>query len=211
MLYDQVTDLAPDLRAAWFNKAILYEHQLREPFEAIRCYLRAVDIEPTDIASTRSIGVLYYRNGHFKKARYWLEKLINWGERHHELTWMYERSKEEGQGRALAFISYSWCDKDAADRLRRALDAASIEYFIDQSRIPQVESFPEPRWQIEQGLAQSDTAIVLWSRHATRSRWVCLELCSTTAMLKKIVIHRLDDTALSLTKWTVTPRSSTAP
>lgn len=195
-LYDEVTALAPGFRNAWFNKALLLEWTLKRPDEAIRCYLRAVDIQPTDLASTRSIGVLYYRSGEFGKARYWLEKLINWGEKHPELLRMHQRCVDASRDRDLVFVSYSWSDREFVLSLLPELDREGIEYFIDRDRIPQDEALPELRWQIEQGLAQSDAVLLVCSERSLRSPWVNIELCSAIAMIKKVTVLVLDGAGL---------------
>ncbi|CAB1060105.1 hypothetical protein D1BOALGB6SA_4870 [Olavius sp. associated proteobacterium Delta 1] len=71
LTYGQVTERAPRLMEAWFNKAIVHE-RLWQGDEAIQCYLKAVDLAPTNVNASRSIGIHFFHKHQFSRARYWL-------------------------------------------------------------------------------------------------------------------------------------------
>ncbi len=195
VLYDQITDATPQMFEAWFNKAIICE-QLVDIEGAINCYYRAADIRPNDGNTTRGLAVMLFNGRHFRRARYWIEKAIRNGDRHPALPTMLRRCPPEASN-PLAFISYSWADRERVDRqILTVLESEGMEYFIDRNRIPQSKEMPELRWQIEVGIAQCDAVALVWSASASTSSYVRQELCSSLAMIKNLVPVLLDETPL---------------
>jgi formylglycine-generating enzyme required for sulfatase activity len=197
-LYDEVTQLNPASHEAWFNKAVICE-KINDKVRAIENYLKAVYILPTDLKATRGLGVLYFQQNQFGKARYWLEKLVNWGQADKNLAIMHDICMEDEGLSQNVFISHSSKNKTLINGyILPVLKEAEIQYFIDQSDIPQVENLPELRWQIEQGLAMSDIVLVIWSKEAGNSHWVQVEISSAVGMLKNIILLSLDDTPIPI-------------
>lgn len=209
-LYDQITDATPQMFEGWFNKAIICE-QLADIEGAINCYYRATDLKPNDGNTTRGLAVMLFNGRHFRRARYWIEKAIRNGDRHPVLPEMLRRCPPESSN-PLAFISYSWADRERVDhQILPLLEREGIEYFMDRNRIPQSKEMPELRWQIEVAIAQCDAVIFVWSTSANASSFVRQELCSSLAMIKNLVPVLLDETLLpqfledSINQGVVTP------
>lgn len=194
-LYDQITDAKPQMFEAWFNKALICE-QLLDIDGAINCYYRAADLKPNDGRVSRGLAVMLYNRRQFRKARYWIEKAIQTGDRHPALPEMLRRCPPESSN-PLSFISYSRKDSECVDgQILPLLESEGIEYFIDRNRIPQSEEMPELPWQMEVGIAQCDAVVLVWSASASKSKYVSQELCTSLAMIRNLVPVLLDETPL---------------
>jgi hypothetical protein len=192
--YERVTDAEPRLFEAWFNKAICCEG-LNDAEGAAECYSRALDLKPNQINATRGLGIMLCKAEHWRRALYWVDKAIRAGDHHPSLPYLRNQCEQAAPLSPLAFVSYSWADRDLVDHLLLpALRSGGVEYFIDRNRIPQSEGMPELRWQIEVGIAQCDAIVVAWSASARSSAYVQGELCSAIAMARHIVVCALDGT-----------------
>lgn len=95
------------------------------------------------------------------------------------------------------FISYAWTQRrEVGNNLVPVLRNSGYDYFIDITRIPQSENMGELEWQIEQGVGQCDTFLLVWSEHSRKSRWVRAELSAAVGMAKTIVPLLLDSAEL---------------
>jgi formylglycine-generating enzyme required for sulfatase activity/diadenosine tetraphosphate (Ap4A) HIT family hydrolase len=206
--YDKATNLDPGMYKAWFNKGSMYEAVL-EWDKAIECYLKVADIQPSNVAAARHLGLIYFRSGQFSKARYWLEKVIRFGQGEVVLTNpsgasmkvdlvdMHRTAIAQSRRPHSIFVSYPWAEQSELQMtLVEFLRRAGYDVFIDVDRIPQQGSLPELPWQIEQGIAQCDALILLWSAASSRSSWVRAEVSAAIGMIKSVVPVLCDDSPL---------------
>jgi tetratricopeptide (TPR) repeat protein len=214
---DKVVLEEPQAYGAWLNKGIVHE-KFGDIDQAIMCYQQAVGIKPNLLQATANLGRLYFNEKQYHKARYWLRKLIDSGNTEAQISIAYQICEQESKRQGMSFISYSWSNKEFVKTiLVPLLNDSHIEYFIDEDRIPQGDDMGELPWQIEQGLALCDTVLLVWSKHASASSWVSLELCSAIGMLKNIVPIVIDDTFLppaiqtSIKKGSITPYYCKSP
>ncbi|MBN2523567.1 MAG: TIR domain-containing protein [Bacteroidales bacterium] len=91
------------------------------------------------------------------------------------------------------FISHSWEDNDIARKLADDLKRDGVDIWIDYSRIEGGQSLPEV---IGEAIKDSEIVILMWSIHASKSRWVRLEWNCAIGLDKKIIPCIMDRTEL---------------
>lgn len=91
------------------------------------------------------------------------------------------------------FISHSWEDKPLAMQLERELGSAKIDVWIDHSEIRGGDNLPK---RINDALEWCNTFLLIWSKAASKSRWVDLEWTNALSLDKVIIPCRLDKTPL---------------
>jgi hypothetical protein len=107
-----------------------------------------------------------------------------------------------------AFLSHNYHDKDVARRLGAQLKLVGANVCFGEWEIRAGDSLPD---KVNDALATIDTVILIWSRHANRSRWVRAEF--ETAIVRaieentfRVIPMRCDDTPLPVLlrrlKWT---------
>ena len=194
--YNKVTDLAPLAYGAWMNKGILYE-MFNDFDEAIKCYDNVIGIKPNFIPACLNLGILYFNKKKYHRAKFWLKIAIDAGHNESQLLMAYQICLNASEIDNMVFVSYSQHNfKFVNEILIPYLNMNSVEHFIDQAKIPQNSEFKELRWQIEQGIAQCDSTLLVWSSYSAESAWVKTELCSTIGMLKNIYFVIIDDTPI---------------
>lgn len=91
------------------------------------------------------------------------------------------------------FISYSHADLNAAENIEQALKKRGVNVWRDQRSL-----YAGTRWPRELGekIAEQDTLLLLWSKHAGQSEFVELEWCTGVALKVQIIPVIMDETPL---------------
>jgi len=95
---------------------------------------------------------------------------------------------------AKLFISHSWENKPVARKLAEDL-GSSHEIWIDHVKLHGGDPL---LLEIQRGIENSDSVILLWSAPAKASRYVRMEWESALVLPKTLIPCRLDDTELEL-------------
>jgi hypothetical protein len=90
----------------------------------------------------------------------------------------------QGASSPRVFLCYSNEDKDIARRLQTDLERDGISVFADFTRIKLGDSLPE---EINAGLQESDTLVLLWSKRAANSWWVKVEWQNALKLKHRII------------------------
>ena len=92
-----------------------------------------------------------------------------------------------------AFISHSSANRSAASELEKALEAAGLQVWLDDSEITLGVLLGK---ELQDSIRASRVLLLLWSRHAASSRWVKSEWVTAFHLNRYIVPCVLDDTPL---------------
>jgi len=92
-----------------------------------------------------------------------------------------------------AFISHSSANRSAASELEKALEAAGLQVWLDDSEITLGVLLGK---ELQDSIRASRVLLLLWSRHAASSRWVRSEWLTAFHLNRYIVPCVLDDTLL---------------
>ena len=84
------------------------------------------------------------------------------------------------------FLSHSTKDKEFVQRLAAALEDADFKPWLCEVDIDRGQNFVT---KINEGLGQSDLAILVWSPHAAESAWTEQEW--TSALARQVEEHRI--------------------
>jgi len=92
-----------------------------------------------------------------------------------------------------AFISHSSANRLVASKLEKALEAAGLRVWLDDSEIRLGVLLGK---ELQDSIRASHVLLLLWSRHAASSRWVASEWLTAFHLNRYIVPWVLDDTPL---------------
>lgn len=92
-------------------------------------------------------------------------------------------------GVAKLFICHSWEDNDLAYWLAEKLKQAKVDIWIDYQCLKYGYNLPK---HISDALEWCDTLILLWSTHASISRWIQMEWTSAISMGRLIIPCLID-------------------
>src|SRR5215472_14862926 len=96
-------------------------------------------------------------------------------------------------GNVDAFISHSSANQSVASKLEKALEAAGLQVWLDDSEITIGVLLGK---ELQDSIRASRVLILLWSSHAASSRWVRSEWLTAFHLNRYIVPCALDDTFL---------------
>jgi len=91
------------------------------------------------------------------------------------------------------FLSYARQDKPIAKKLEQALRAHGYAVWRDQESIYGGQNWPKA---IGEAVVANDVALLVWSKHASKSHFVEFEWSTAIALKKTIIPCLLDDTPL---------------
>jgi hypothetical protein len=92
-----------------------------------------------------------------------------------------------------AFISHSSANRTVASKLEKALEAAGLQIWLDDSEITLGALLGK---ELQDSIRASHVLLLLWSKHAASSRWVASEWLTAFHLNRYIVPCVLDDTPL---------------
>jgi len=92
-----------------------------------------------------------------------------------------------------AFISHSSADRSVASKIEKALEAAGLRVWLDDSEIRLGALLGK---ELQDSIRASRVLLLLWSRHAASSRWIKSEWLTALHLNRYIVPCALDDTLL---------------
>lgn len=92
-----------------------------------------------------------------------------------------------------AFISHSSADRSVASKIEKALEAAGLRVWLDDSEIRLGALLGK---ELQDSIRASRVLLLLWSRHAASSRWIKSEWLTAFHLNRYIVPCVLDDTLL---------------
>ena len=93
---------------------------------------------------------------------------------------------QDGASKLKVFLSHSTRDKEFVQRLATALEDADFKPWLCEVDIDRGQNFVT---KINDGLGQSDLAILVWSPHAAESAWTEQEW--TSALARQVEEHRI--------------------
>lgn len=91
------------------------------------------------------------------------------------------------------FISHSSANRTVASKLEKALEAAGLRAWLDDSEITLGALLGK---ELQDSVRASHVLLLLWSKHAASSRWVASEWLTAFHLNRYIVPCVLDDTPL---------------
>jgi hypothetical protein len=102
------------------------------------------------------------------------------------------RSKAAARRTLSVFVSYSTNDLPIVERVQKALESAGASVFVAEHSVPPGNSL---KADISAALNRSELVVVLWSKHASESKWVGHEIGHASGRDKRIITFLLDQDA----------------
>lgn len=90
----------------------------------------------------------------------------------------------------MIFISYSWCDRGAAESVAASLRRRRWHYWLDSDRLSLDKPFDD---QIVEAIRRSTRILLLDSASSRISPWVRFELCAAWALNCPVTKARVTD------------------